>query len=349
MNDSARFNLFLGLAGAAAVCLAFFAPSAFRFILLAFLLAYLVNPLVGALERRWKVPRGLSTALLLLLGFGLVALLLGLVVPYAVVEVEGLLSAAPDLLQQGFERLKELGVIRGSTPTATFDDILNLVKTQVAGKEASLVQAVAGTLLKATSGVIGVLLLVLNLVIIPGLFYFITLNLGTLREGFLSMVPASRRKGVEEYLAMADRTLGGFVRGQMIVALILAGVYGLGLTLAGLRFGLAIGIITGLLVVIPYAGFGLGIVLAALVTLVDFSGWGQVAGVTAAFAVGQSLETFVLTPNIVGDKVGLTPLEALISVLVFAELGGFLGLLLAIPVGGVLKQTILMAFKPREA
>jgi predicted PurR-regulated permease PerM len=348
MKDDTRFNLFLVLLGTAALVLAFFAPSAFRFILFAFLLAYLVNPLVGVMERRWRVRRALSTGFILFLAFAVLVVVLELVVPYAAWQVEGFIDAAPDLARQGMERLQALGVIRGEAPLATFGDLLSLLREQLAGKEASAAQTLGGYLLAATSGVIGALIFLLNLFIIPVLFFFITEDLGGVRGGFLSLVPSSRRQGVQGYLAMVDRILGGFLRGQFIVALSLSAVYGLGLTLAGLRFGLVIGILTGLLSVIPYAGFALGIALAALVTLADFSGWGQIAGVTAAFAVGQALESFVLTPRIVGNKVGLTTLESLLAILVFAELGGFIGLLLAIPAGGVLKQTILLVFSPRE-
>ncbi len=348
MSDSTRFNILLGVAAAGVAVLAFFAPSAFRFILLAFLLAYLVNPLVSLLERRWKVRRGLSTAFLLFLALAFLAVALELLVPYALRQAEALATAIPDLAQQGVERLRVLGVIRGDAPLGTFDDLVALLRSQVAGKEASVAQTLGGYLLKATSGVVGALLFILNLFIIPVLFFFITQDLGRIRAGLLGLIPPSRRGGVEGYLAMGDRILGGFLRGQGIVALVLAGVYGLGLALTGLRFGLVIGLLTGFLVVIPYAGFGLGVALAALVTLVDFSGWGQVAGVVSVFAVGQTLESFVLTPRIVGDRVGLTPLEVLLSVLVFSELGGFLGLLLAVPAGGILKETILLAFAPRK-
>ncbi len=348
MKDDARFNLFLVLLGAAALVLASFAPSAFRFILFAFLLAYLVNPLVGVMERRWRVRRALSTGFILFLAFAALVVVLELVVPYVAWQVEGFIAAAPDLARQGLERLQALGVIRGEAQLTTFDDLLSLLREQLAGREASAAQTLGGYLLAATSGVIGALIFLLNLFIIPVLFFFITEDLGGMREGFLTMVPSSRRQGVRAYLAMVDRTLGGFLRGQFIVALSLAAIYGLGLTLAGLRFGLVIGILTGLLSVIPYAGFGLGVALAALVMLVDFSGWGQVAGAAGVFAIGQAVESFILTPRIVGNKVGLTTLESLLAILVFAELGGFPGLLLAIPAGGVLKQTILLAFRPRE-
>ncbi|MDF1527439.1 MAG: AI-2E family transporter, partial [bacterium] len=112
------------------------------------------------------------------------------------------------------------------------------------------------------------------------------------------------------------------------------------LGLTGIRFGVLIGVVAGLMFIIPYVGTVIGILASAMVLLVDFSGWGQVLGVVSTFAVAQAVEGYVLTPRIVGNRVGLNQLETLIAILVGGEMGGLAGLIIAIPAGGILKRTI---------
>ena len=193
---------------------------------------------------------------------------------------------------------------------------------------------------QATSGAVGILLGIIHLVIIPVFFFFILKDIDRLRESFYSFVPPSIRVQVRDYLRMIDGVLSGFIRGQIIVALCLAFLYALGLGITGIRFGVLIGVVAGLLFIFPYVGTILGILAATLVLIVDFSGWGQVIGVAATFGVAQVIEGYVLTPRITGNRVGLNQLETLIVILVGGEMGGLAGLVIAIPAGGILKKTL---------
>jgi predicted PurR-regulated permease PerM len=117
---------------------------------------------------------------------------------------------------------------------------------------------------------------------------------------------------------------------------VLAVYYAVALTLAGLQFALPIGILTGLLVFIPYVGFGLGLVLGVLAALLQWSGWPGFLAVLAVYGVGQILENYVLVPFLVGDRIGLHPLAVIFALLAFGELFGFAGVLLALPVSAAL-------------
>jgi predicted PurR-regulated permease PerM len=149
---------------------------------------------------------------------------------------------------------------------------------------------------------------------------------------------------------MVDGVLSGFIRGQIMVALSLAVLYSVGLGITGIRFGVLIGVVAGLMFIIPYVGTVIGVLASATVLLVDFSGWGQVVGVVATFGIAQAIEGYVLTPRIVGNRVGLNQLETLVVILVGGEMGGLAGLIIAIPAGGILKRTIqfLLPDKPGE-
>ena len=133
-----------------------------------------------------------------------------------------------------------------------------------------------------------------------------------------------------------DHVLAEFLHGQSLVMLSLAAYYVVALSVVGLKFALPIGILTGLLVFIPYVGFGLGFVLGVLAALLQWSGWPGFLAVLAVYGVGQLLENYVLIPYLVGDRIGLHPLAVIFALLAFGQLFGFAGVLLALPVSAAL-------------
>ena len=141
----------------------------------------------------------------------------------------------------------------------------------------------------------------------------------------------ARRTGGE-----VDAVLAEFLRGQLLVMVILAAYYSLGLWLVGLNFALPVGLLTGLLVFVPYVGYGSGLALACLAALAQFDGWGTPLGVAAVFGLGQVLESFILTPLLVGDRIGLHPIAVIFALLAFGQLFGFFGILLALPASAAL-------------
>jgi len=133
-----------------------------------------------------------------------------------------------------------------------------------------------------------------------------------------------------------DVVLAEFLRGQLLVMLVLAAYYVVGLTIAGLDRAFAIGILTGLLVFIPYVGFGLGLVLGVVAAVLQWAGWPGFFAVLAVYAIGQLLESYVLVPWLVGNRIGLHPLAVIFALLAFGQLFGFAGVLLALPVSAAL-------------
>ena len=144
-----------------------------------------------------------------------------------------------------------------------------------------------------------------------------------------------------------DNVVGAWIRGQIEVSIILGLMYALGLAITfgmygearidGMISGIAIGMVGGLLNIVPYLGFLIAFVMAILLALLDWAGWEPLVGVLLTFAIAQTLEGYVVTPRIVGEKVGLSPVVVIIALLLGAEVLGLLGVLLAIPVVGSLK------------
>ena len=132
-----------------------------------------------------------------------------------------------------------------------------------------------------------------------------------------------------------DEVLGEFLRGQLMVMLIMGVVYGVGLMLTGLDSGFAIGMIAGILVFIPYLGAFTGLLLATVAALLQFGTWHGLIMVWVVFGIGQFLESFIVTPKIVGDRIGLSPFWVIFSLMAFGQLMGFVGMLAGLPLAAV--------------
>jgi predicted PurR-regulated permease PerM len=141
---------------------------------------------------------------------------------------------------------------------------------------------------------------------------------------------------VDGFVQEADAVLGEYLRGQLLVMLILAVYYAIGLSLFGLSVALPIGIFTGLAVFVPYVGFGVGLLLAALSGFLEMAPMQAGVMLVVVFGVGQMIESFVLTPRLVGERIGLHPLAVIFALLAFGQLLGFVGVLIALPASAVL-------------
>ena len=174
-----------------------------------------------------------------------------------------------------------------------------------------------------------------NLILLPLLLYYFLLDWKRWSYGISALVP---RRFIDTYTRITsnmDEVLGEFLRGQLMVMLIMGLVYGVGLMLVGLDSGFAIGMIAGILVFIPYLGAFTGLLLATVAALLQFSTWHGLIMVWVVFGIGQFLESFIVTPKIVGDRIGLSPFWVIFSLMAFGQLMGFVGMLAGLPLAAV--------------
>jgi predicted PurR-regulated permease PerM len=178
---------------------------------------------------------------------------------------------------------------------------------------------------------------VVNLVLLPILTFYFLRDWDILVERVAATIPRNHVATVGRLARESNDVLGAFIRGQFLVMLALGVIYAGGLSLIGLNLGLLIGIVAGLISFIPYLGATTGILLAILAALVQSKGFDLqlMILVGVVFTVGQLLESYVLTPRIVGDKIGLHPVAVIFAVMAGGQLFGFLGMLLALPVAAV--------------
>ncbi len=308
----------------------------FRGILLPFVAgmatAYFLDPVCDRLERA-GLSRTLATTIVTVLFLLLVVAVILLVLPTLAGQLADFLEKAPRYVE----------VLRGQLTR-----LIEFLEARVApeilerAREAALSSATsyAGWITKAlgelVTGGVAVANLISLLVITPVVAFYLLRDWDPLVARIDGWLPRQHAEVVREQIAKIDETLAGFVRGQVTVCMILGAFYAVGLTLAGLDFGLVIGLIAGLLTFIPYVGALIGGLLAIGLALVQFDDWTRVLIVAAIFAVGQAVEGNVLTPKLVGERVGLHPVWVIFALLAGGALFGFVGVLLALPVAAVI-------------
>jgi predicted PurR-regulated permease PerM len=186
------------------------------------------------------------------------------------------------------------------------------------------------------SSLFNAILVAVNLFIIPVAMFYLLRDFDHINEKIANMIPPRIRDQFVDIFKEIDRVLSRFVRGQLMVATLMAGLYSVGLFACGTPMSLFVGILAGYANLVPYLGLVFGFVPAAVLTFLQYQEWGPVLGVAAVFGVVQMLESMVITPRVVGDQVGLHPVVIMLAVLVGAELFGFLGVLIAVPVAAVI-------------
>ena len=176
-----------------------------------------------------------------------------------------------------------------------------------------------------------------TVVLIPIIAFYFLLDWRTMLQSLRRLIPRPYERSTLQIAGECHNVLGAFVKGQFLVMVLLGVVYAIGLQVIGLDVGLIIGMVAGLASIIPYLGFAVGIVAAVIATLLQFGvDWWQLALVLIVFMIGQGVEGYILQPFLLGDKIGLSPVAVVFAVLAGAQLAGFLGMLIALPVAAVI-------------
>jgi predicted PurR-regulated permease PerM len=294
-------------------------------------LAYLLVPGADWLQRR-RVPRWVAALLMIVLT---TLVLLGLVlilVPVLQRETSALREQWPALITRLNANLApRLNEWFGWTITFDSRALTEMLASHVSDQD------VAASLLARLRSGGAVLLGTLGLlVLVPVVLFYLLLEWHEFTRRFESAIPRRWHAQVVGMIAEIDSVLSQFLRGQLGVMACLALYYSAALALAGFHSALPIGILTGTLAFIPYVGYSIGLVLALGAALLQFDGWYGPTMVALVYGLGQGLEGFVLTPRLVGERIGLHPLAVIFALLAFGQLFGFFGVLVALPSSAVL-------------
>jgi predicted PurR-regulated permease PerM len=288
----------------------------------AFLLAYALDPFVDRLER-WRVPRTVGVLLVMSALFGLVAAFVSFAVPYFADEFR---AASTDLQ---FDQLR----------ARVEPFLLQTFKFKLPHTWSDVAEEIAqgGTLSTALFGTLGYVAIALSALIVPVFALYLLIDFDRIVRYTGKLVPRRWMRTTTSVAIQIHRTLGGYVRGQLTTCFVLGALYATGLRIVDIRLAVPIGVLTGMLAFVPYVGFGLGLCLALAMSLLEHHGYGPVVGVLLVMGSVQILDGTLITPRIVGKSVGLAPLEVLLTMMAAGSLLGFFGVLLAVPLGAVVK------------
>jgi predicted PurR-regulated permease PerM len=305
-------------------------------------LAFLGDPMVDRLERlkffRWQVSRTVAVVIVFILISALLVLVLLIVLPLLRDQVQRLVEKAPAMFEW---------VVGTALPW--IQARLGLTAIEVDAQ--SLTEALKSYWKEVSSALVGVLGSVsrsgqavlhwlINLVLIPVVTFYLLKDWDKLIEGIRTLLPRQIEPTVSALSRKIEEVLGAFIRGQLMVMIALGLIYALGLWLIGLDLAFIIGMGAGLLSIVPYLGTFVGVVAAVIAAVFQFQDILHTLMVLLVFGVGQSLESMVLTPKLVGDRIGLHPVAVIFAVLAGGQLFGFLGILLALPVAAALNVLV---------
>ncbi|MCA9574011.1 MAG: AI-2E family transporter [Sandaracinaceae bacterium] len=314
----------------------------------AFFIAYMLDPLVDRFEAR-GLPRGAGIAVLLAGTLGALVVAMLLVLPGIVSEFTAFAQALPGKLQDWVARLEPLLTRYGVPVPHTLDEALASLQVDAREVASSAVTPVSSALRWVAGGTASVFSAVAGGLMVPVFAFYLLYDFDRIVAAGGELVPYRHRPIVFRMAADIDEVLGHWVRGQFLVMVALGALYAVAFSLAGAPLAIPIGIIAGLLSFIPYVGGALGLGLALLTCAVEGRLWPSMGYVVVAFGIVQVLEGFVITPKLVGDKVGLSAVVVLLALMIGNELFGFLGVLMAVPGAAVVKIFVVRATRAYRA
>ncbi|MBP1207403.1 putative PurR-regulated permease PerM [Duganella sp. 1411] len=301
------------------------------------ILAYALNPAADRLDRlrlrHLRLPRALSVLIVVTLFCAALLALVLIVVPVLQKEIPLLREQIPTFLARANDTLAPKLQDMGVKVRLDSAGIRKLVSQQMATSGDEIWGAVLNSARIGGTAVLGWLATVF---LIPVVLFYLLLDWPAMLGRVAGAVP---RRWIAPTLTMArevDGLLAQYLRGQLLVMLVLAAYYSAALAIAGFDVALPVGIITGLLVFIPYLGFTIGLVLAMISAVLQFADFSGLIAVAVIYGFGQLLEGFVLTPRLVGERIGLNPLTVIFALMAFGQLFGFVGVLLALPASAIL-------------
>jgi predicted PurR-regulated permease PerM len=304
-------------------------------LLIAVAVVYLLNPLVSALERR-GVARVAGAGIVYVLFLCIVALVVSLLVPLVTRQVSSVIDHFPDYLADGQALVRDVAARFGQEPNFKLD--ADHVRDWLsAGENRQAVTRYLTGLRSVTNSVIsGLIIIVLG----PVMAFYLLVDLPRLNRGAMALVPPGRREEIRGLMDRIGQAVGGFFRGQLLVALVVGVASSIGLWAIGLPFWLLVGMVAGIFNLVPLVGPFIGGGLAVVIALVS----GQpLKAVWAALVllVVQQIDNHLISPNVMGRTVQLHPVVVMLALLVGASFAGLFGMLVIVPLVAVVKIVFL--------
>lgn len=307
---------------------------------IAFALAYLLDPLVDRLAS-FKLSRTLSVLLLILIFFSLALGSVILLVPVLSMQAESLAKNIPTYVGVFQEWVRPTLDLISGLGSARVEEFLNEGLSRFGELPMKALQFSSKFIWGSISNLFSIILMLANLVIIPVVMFYLLRDFDSINEKLLRLVPPRLQEKTQDVILEIDQVLSRFVRGQLLVAGLMGIMYSIGLLLCDTPMSLSLGMMAGLVNLVPYLGLILGLVPSALLTFIHTQEWLPVVGVVGVFAFVQAMEGMFITPRVVGDNIGLHPVAVIFAVLLGGELFGITGMILGVP--GVAVLNVLLS------
>lgn len=305
------------------------------------LLAYLGDPLVDRLEER-GFNRSVGVSLVFLLFFTVFTLIIILLVPLLGRQIAALNDGLPLIVEWIQEQALPFLQNQIGFDTELFQ--FASLRDRLAENWLATGNVIGTVLSRITTSGLVFLSWVANLVLIPVVAFYLMRDWDILMADIRIMLPRNIEPTIVKLAVECDEVLSAFIRGQLMIMLLLGLIYAVGLWIVGLNLALLIGMLAGLASVVPYMGFIVGISAALIAAMVQFAEIWPLVGVVVVFGIGQLLEGFFLTPLLVGNKIGLHPVAVIFAILAGGQLFGFVGVLLALPIAAIIMVLLRHAY-----
>lgn len=299
---------------------------------LAFVLAYFLHPLAIYLEKKNFSRSAASIFITFLFCFFIVAVFL-IFVPILQAQILALMVKVPQFVDVLWIKIKTLILY---TKENIPQDQLKQISEAVSKTVFSLFNTMGTNLLKVLTGGLVFFNIISLVLITPVVLFYVLRDWVFVEKKMADLIPLNKKEEVHSIFKEINTALSGFIRGQASVCLLLGVFYGVFLSLIGLDSGLLVGFLSGILSFIPYFGFLTGVILSCLLALVQQASFSLWVGIGLVFLFGQILESYVLTPKLVGNKVGLHPVWVIFALLAGGVLFGFVGVFVAVPVAAII-------------
>ncbi len=304
-------------------------------------LGYLLDPCASFFEKK-GCNRTLATLLVLILAILIFIPVLVLFIGIVNEQLATFLSALPHYIASFSQKLEPfIQELQDRFPSLDSEKVRAYIRSSI-GDNFKLLGILLKNILSKSFALINLLSLLL---ITPVVTFYMLRDWDSFTQKVNSLLPRKSKKSIQKTAREIDRTLSGFIRGQLSVCLLLGLYYSIGLYLVGLDLGLIIGFTAGLISFIPYVGSISGFAISIIMALAQFDGWIPIIKVILVFVTGQFIEGNFLTPKLVGDKVGLHPVWIMFALLAGGALLGFLGMLIAIPAAAIIGVLIRHAIE----
>ena len=296
-------------------------------------IAYLADPFADRLEAR-GCSRTIATIIVFVALILVLAAIILVIVPLMIKQIQTLVQMIPTI--EVWYNAALLPWLQSNLGVDVKSMNLDLVTEGLSAEWKQTGGVISRVVQYATQSSMSLISTLGSMAMVPVVAFYMLRDFDLLTARIKALLPINAQPRVSALALESNDVLGAFMRGQLLVMFSLGIIYALGLSLVGLNYALLIGILAGLASIVPYLGFVVGIVAAMVIAFFQFDGYVPLTLVVAVFVIGQMIESFVLTPLLVGDRIGLHPVAVIFAILAGGQLFGFMGILLALRIAAVI-------------